>query len=94
MLAASQLFHAFNVRSYQSLFKAGFFTNKYMNGAFVVSFLLVALIAFVPPIAGVFGLIMLPASYYLLALGLAFLPVICVEIAKIFIRIYQKNHND
>ncbi|MEG0839628.1 MAG: cation-translocating P-type ATPase [Hydrogenoanaerobacterium sp.] len=82
-LAVSQLFHAFNVRSTHSIFSVGLMSNPYMLGAFGVSFLLVAIIAFIPPIATVFGLQLLTAPLYLTALGLAFVPVVIIELEKL-----------
>ena len=46
VLASTQVFHAFNMRSSHSLFKTGFFTNKYLNGAAALSLVLIALITF------------------------------------------------
>lgn len=82
VLATTQVFHAFNMRSSHSLFKTGFFTNTYLNGAAALSLILIALITFIPPFALVFGLTALPAHLYLTALGLAFIPIIVLEIAK------------
>ena len=82
VLASTQVFHAFNMRSNHSLFKTGFFTNKYLNGAAALSLFLIALITFVPPFALVFGLTALPGHLYLIALGLALIPIIVLEIAK------------
>lgn len=82
ILALTQVIHSFNMRSNHSLFKTGFFTNKYLNGAAALSFLLVALIAFIPPLADIFGLSILSAPMYLLALGLAFVPLLALELSK------------
>lgn len=82
VLASTQVFHAFNMRSSHSLFKTGFFTNKYLNGAAALSLALIALITFVPPLALVFGLTALPGHLYLAALGLALVPIVVLEIAK------------
>jgi len=83
VLAVSQLFHAFNVRSTHSLFVVGLGSNPYMLGAFAVSLLLIALITFIPPVAVVFGLVPLTKQLYLTALGLAFVPVVIIEIEKL-----------
>lgn len=82
VLATTQVFHAFNMRSNHSLFKTGFFTNKYLNAAAALSLVLIALITFIPPFALVFGLTALQVHLYLTALGLAFIPIIVLEIAK------------
>jgi Ca2+-transporting ATPase len=39
VLAGTQIFHAFNMRSVHSLFRIGFFSNKYLNWAALTSFI-------------------------------------------------------
>ena len=82
ILAGSQVFHAFNMRSAHSLFKIGFFSNKYLNGAACISLLLIVLVSFVPPAASALGMTHLSAEMYGLALFLALVPVIVLEISK------------
>lgn len=82
VLALSQVFHSFNMRSNHSLFKIGFFTNKYLNGAAGISITLIALVVFILPVASAFGLKALSSEMYLLALGLALVPVVVLEISK------------
>ena len=84
VLALAQIFHAFNMRSNHSLFSIGFFTNKHLNGAAVISIALMAVIAFIPAVARAFGLVLLPASLYLLAVGLAVVPIAVLEFSKAF----------
>ncbi|HWQ75966.1 MAG TPA: calcium-translocating P-type ATPase, PMCA-type [Syntrophomonas sp.] len=82
VLAGTQIFHAFNMRSTHSLFQIGFFTNKYLNGAALASLLLICLILFIPPAAAAFGMTQLSATLYLTGLGLALVPVLVMEIYK------------
>ena len=72
------------MRSERSLFKTGFFSNKYLNGAALLSAVLIALVVFIPPVAMVFGLMQLSAGLYLLALGLALVPLVVLELSKAF----------
>ena len=81
VLALSQIVQAFNMRSDRSLFKIGPFTNRKLNLAALASVLLVALVLFTP-LSVAFGLIFLPARLYLIGLGLIFVPLIVLEIAK------------
>lgn len=83
VLAMTQVIHSFNMRSNYSIFKIGVFTNRYLTGAAFISTLLVALVVLIPPIAFVFGLTHLAASLYLIAIGLAFVPVLVMEISKL-----------
>ncbi len=83
VLAMSQLVQALNMRSSHSLFKVGFFTNKTMNLSWLVCTALTAFVLFVPGVVNVFGMIMLDWWMYLIGLGLAFLPILVMEIAKL-----------
>ena len=81
VLALSQIIQAYNMRSEHSLFHIGFFTNKKLNGAVLVSVLLMALILFTP-LSVLFGIIHLPAKLYLIGLGLILVPLVVMELAK------------
>jgi len=82
VLAVSQIVHSFNMRSDHSLFKIGVFSNKYLNGAAFVSLALMALVVFIPPVTAAFGLVRLSNEMYLIALALALVPILVLEIAK------------
>jgi len=81
VLSLSQVVQAFNMRSDHSLFRIGVFTNKKLNMAVTVSILMVALVLFTP-LRIAFGLVILPSRLYLIALGLIFVPVVIMELAK------------
>lgn len=81
-LALTQVFHAFNMRSNHSLFKIRPFTNKKLNAAALISIALMVLVVFVPPIANAFELTQLSEIQYLIALGLALVPIVVLEITK------------
>ena len=80
-LAMSQVVHAFNMRSSQSLFKTGFFGNKALNKSVLISIVLVLIVVFTP-IRIAFELVVLP--WYAYACGIAFslVPVVIMEISK------------
>lgn len=83
VLATSQVIQAFNMRSEHSLFKTGAFGNTKLNGAALISLLLVALVLFTP-VSIAFGLIKLPVNLYLIGLGMALIPVVIMELSKAF----------
>ena len=83
VLALSQVVQAFNMRSDHSLFKIGFFSNRTLNLAAFVSTALVALVMFTP-IRYAFGLAVLPPMLYLVGLGLILVPLVVIEISKLF----------
>ena len=81
VLALSQVMHAFNMRSDHSLFRIGPFGNRYLNGACLLSILLVLLVLFTP-LRIPFGLVALPASLYLLGFALTLVPILVMELSK------------
>ena len=90
VLALSQVVQAFNMRSEHSIFKIGVFSNKKLNGAALISILLVALVLFTP-LRVAFGLVALPTNLYLIALGLILVPTVVMELSKAFGLIKHNN---
>ena len=80
-LSLSQVVQSFNMRSEHSLFKIGFFTNKKMNIACLISAALIALVLFTP-LSTAFQLISLDLNAYLIGLALSFVPLFVMEISK------------
>lgn len=90
VLAISQIIQAYNMRSDRSLFKIGVFSNSKLNGAALISILLVALVLFTPARIA-FGLSALPLKLYLLGIGLTLVPVLVMELSKAFGLITHKH---
>ena len=90
ILSLSQIVQSFNMRSNHSLFKIGFFTNNKLNGAAALSLLLVLIILFTP-LRVAFGLALLPAYMYLIALGLIIVPLVVMELSKLLGLFSHKN---
>lgn len=83
VLALSQIMQAYNMRSEQSLFRIGFFTNHKLNWAVLVSVLLVFIVLFTP-VRILFGLIILPEKLYAVAVILILIPTLVTELSKAF----------
>ena len=63
VLSLTQVFHSFNMRSVQSIFKIGPFSNRALTGAAAISIAMVALVALLPGVSQAFGLTLLsPAT--------------------------------
>lgn len=90
VLSLSQLFHAFNVRSEHSLFKAGFFSNKYMLLGAGISLLLLVVMLFTP-LRDVFSLSALNSTEILEILLLSIVPLVLGEIVKLIRHILKKK---
>lgn len=84
VLAFSQVIQAYNMRSEQSLFKLGVFTNKTLNLAALFSLAMMCLVLFMPGVMTAFGTIYLTGKLYLIALGLIIVPTIVMECSKAF----------
>ena len=81
VLALSQVVQAYNMRSEHSLFKIGVFSNRKLNGAALISILLVAAVLFTP-LSTAFGLIALSGKLYLIGAGLIMVPLAVMELSK------------
>lgn len=83
-LAFSQLFHSYNTRSRdKSLFRIGFFGNKYLNLAFLASGLLQLMVVTVPFFQPLFDTTTLTASEVLEVVLLSISPLVVVELVKL-----------
>ena len=91
ILSLSQVVHSFNMRSDKSIFKIGPFGNKTLNLAALAAIVLMAIVMFTP-IRIAFDLVILPWELYLIGLGLIFVPLVVMEIAKAVGLIKHKNH--
>ena len=81
VLAMSQILQAYNLRSDQSIFKIGPFTNKALNKSALLSVVLMAIVVFTP-VSAIFGLKILDAKLYITALVLMVVPTVIMEAAK------------
>ena len=82
-LSSTQIFHAYNVKSNHSIFSKYSYKNKFMNFAFVIGFVLQFVVVFVPGINSIFKFASLTIVELLIAVGLAFIIVIIMEIVKL-----------
>ncbi len=83
VLSISQIIQSYNMRSDHSLFEIGPFGNKMLNKSALVSVLLVLVVLF-SPIRIAFGLEILSIGLYLIAFGLILVPLIIMELSKLF----------
>ncbi len=71
-LALARLFHGFNCRGEESIFKLGLFTNKWVPLAWLGGFVLLALVLFVPFLQSAFSVAPLTGMQFVQIIGLAF----------------------
>lgn len=90
-LCLSRLFHGFNCRSKESIFKIGVFSNQYVWFSLLIGVLLLHAVLMINPLMGVFEIARLTAGQYGYIYGLSLMPLIVVQIYKlIFVR--DDNH--
>lgn len=82
VISLSQLFHAFNMRSDKSIFKVGFFSNKYLVIGTIFSLILTIMVCVLEPFKTIFQLASLSFENYIFCFCLALLPILVFEIKK------------
>ena len=88
-LCLARLFHGFNCRGNQSIFKLGITTNIYSICAFLVGILLLSTVLFIPPLKIVFNVVSLSGNQYLLLIFCAIMPTVIIQLLKIIVS-YKK----
>jgi len=82
-MITAELLRAFSSRSEDyTLFKIGFFSNKAMNRAVLVSFALTLIVLYIPALNGVFHTVPLSLADWQNVLLLSFIPLIMGETYK------------
>lgn len=83
-LGMLELVHSFNIKSEQSIFKMGFFENKYLIGAFILGSILQIGVVIVPGVASYFKLVPLTFTQWCYTFGISILPIVIIEVQKKF----------
>ena len=82
-LTLARLFHGFNCRGEQSVFRLGITTNRYSLAAFAAGLVLLNLVLFVPILQTLFETVSLSLSQLGLVYLMAFLPTVIIQAAKV-----------
>ena len=83
-LCLARLFHGFNCRGKQSIFKLGLFSNKYSIYAFVTGLVLFNSVLFITPLQKLFEIAPLNKTLVAYIYILAFMPTLFIQIYKVF----------
>lgn len=82
-IALSQLFYSYSQRSNtKSIFSKGFFDNKYLLGAILLSVGLLLVLLVIPPVRHLFALSALEGVEWLMILGYSLVPMLLIELEK------------
>ncbi len=85
VLAASQLFYSLSMRNFdKSIFRIGFFSNKYLIGAIIVGILLQLVVITVPFLSTAFGVHNLSLTEWGIVIAFSLVPLCVNEIIKLF----------
>ena len=82
-LTLARLFHGFNCRSEQSVFKIGFKNNMSSVYSFVIGIVFLSLVLFVPFLGKLFEVHALNVTQILIIIGLAFIPTVLIQLVRI-----------
>ncbi|QAA35386.1 calcium-translocating P-type ATPase, PMCA-type [Clostridium manihotivorum] len=82
-LCLSRLFHGFNCRSKQSIFKVGVFANPFVWYAVILGVALLTIVLTVKPIMGIFEVVPLNLSQYISVYSLALIPFVLIQLYKL-----------
>jgi len=86
VLALSQLFHAFGVRSKESLFRVGVFSNRKIVLAFFVGVFMQVMVIGHPVLSGIFGVAPLTLAEWRTVFLMAPIPLVVMELTKVLRR--------
>ena len=89
-LTMARLFHGFNCRSEQSIFKIGFKSNMASVYAFLIGIVLLLLVLFVPFASKLFEVSMLNMTQIITIFVLALVPTVIIQIGKIIKNIMDR----
>ncbi|MDR1001618.1 MAG: calcium-translocating P-type ATPase, PMCA-type [Clostridiales bacterium] len=90
-LSISQLIHAFNMRSDESVFRLNPMSNPYLIGALIIGVIMQAAVIEVPALNGVFKVAPLFYEQWIIVGGLCLVPLAVVEIQKYISSVSERN---
>ncbi|WP_019415294.1 calcium-translocating P-type ATPase, PMCA-type [Paenisporosarcina sp. TG20] len=82
-LCLARLFHGFNARSSQSIFKIGLFTNKYLWFAVILGVVLLHIVLLLPALQGIFKVAPLNAEQFGTIYAMSLMPLVVIQLYKV-----------
>jgi Ca2+-transporting ATPase len=90
-MSMAEIFHSYNVRSDRGSIFTIKSHNYFLFAAMAFSFIMTAVVIYVPPFPGMFGFAPISVIEYCIAIGLAFVVIPVVELIKLFQRMAKKR---
>jgi len=91
VLSWASTIDTFNTRTQQSIFKAGFLSNKGVFFAVIGALSFSVLVALWTPLATVFNVVPVSGTHWIIMIGLAVLQLGAVELLKLYLRVKNKR---
>lgn len=82
VMGVTTIVHMYNCRSYLSIFKVGFTSNKLLLGTTIMGTIILALIVSIPALANIFNLVSLGFWHWIIVIILSISPLVFIEIQK------------
>jgi Ca2+-transporting ATPase len=89
-LSISQLVHAFNMRSDQSVLSIDILGNKYLIGSLIIGVIMQASVIEIPRLSKIFKVAPLGGQEWFVVAVLCLMPIVLVELQKMFNRLMEK----
>ncbi len=83
VMGLTTVVHVYNCRSHLSVFQKGRGVNKLVIGTTLLGTVIMVLVAAVPPVARLFGLVPLGIGHWAIVFALSLLPLVYVEVLKL-----------
>ena len=81
-LGMLELVHSLNIKNNESIFKSGFFENKYLIGALLLGTFMQTIVVVIPALANIFSLVPLNLTQWLYTALISIAPLIILEAQK------------
>lgn len=91
ILGWSSVLHIFNARTKESIFKSGVTSNKSLFWLAISSLVLLTAVALVPALAGIFSLVEISLTHWIITIILAVAILVVVEIQKFILQKMNKS---
>jgi len=91
VLSWASTIDTFNTRTQQSIFKAGFLSNKGVFFAVIGALAFSVAVALIPPLMSIFSVIYVSIYHWFIMIALALLQLVSVEILKLILRSRNKS---
>jgi len=82
-LTLARLFHGFNCRSNQSIFRIGFMSNRWSVGAFALGVIFLGVVLLVPFMKELFFVSSLSGVQLVYIIGLSIIPSVLIQITRL-----------